>query len=309
MSSNDLPSGLTWEKILRWIPFNKSLQCPKPCLQQHPNYKYKGRGLTLFLTIPYNTQWNYAKYLCKIIPTSKWHSQAYRSKSLPWKQGRVIIACFVQFRLGRISSTGFLEFSFGTEPKVSLLKFGDCKHSLPSLGADVLSGKSSQDEKEVIGYPFMEAKMSDVNTAQVETTPRVARWSWPEGPPNWTHSKVFCPPATAAAAGPGQCAKVERCYCSRRRERICGEKWTSWRLQNWDLGLSTWENMPVWSFLFCVTLDKSFPRCHSWESRLLSPDTATLWGQAEPALAYSVLYWIIPCCKASTLTHNTAFWA
>lgn len=114
-----------------------------------------------------------------------------------------------------------LEFSFGIEPKVSLLKFGDCKYSLPSLGADVLSGKSSQGKKEVIGYPFMEAKMPDVNTAQVEATPRVARWSWPEGPLiNRTHSKVFCTPGVA----PGQCAKVERCYCSRRRERICGEK-------------------------------------------------------------------------------------
>lgn len=116
-----------------------------------------------------------------------------------------------------------MEFSFGTEPKVSLLKFGDCKQSLPSLVADVLCGKSSQGEKEVIGYPFMEAKMPDVNTAQVEAIPHVARWSCPEGPPiNRTHSKVFCT-TTSAGAAPGQRAKVEQCYCS-RRERIRGER-------------------------------------------------------------------------------------
>lgn len=108
-----------------------------------------------------------------------------------------------------------MDLLFGTEPKVSLLKFGDHKYSLPSLGADVLSGKSSQGGKEVRGYPFMEAKMSDVNTAQAEATPPVALWSWPEGPLiSRTQSKVFCKPVTSAGAAPGQHAKGEQCRCS-----------------------------------------------------------------------------------------------
>lgn len=91
-------------------------------------------------------------------------NQVYKSESLPWEQGKVAIACFVLF-FNRV-----LGLLFGSEPKASLLKSWDGKYSVPALGADVLSGKSSQGRKELRElYSFMEAKMPLVNTVQVNT--------------------------------------------------------------------------------------------------------------------------------------------
>lgn len=112
-------------------------------------------------------------------------NQVYKSESLPWEQGKVTIACFVLF-FNRV-----LELLFGSEPKASLVKSWDSKYSVPALGADVLSGKSSQGRKEVRElYSFMEAKMPPVNTAQEEATLHATVLSCPRDY-WWEHSPRF----------------------------------------------------------------------------------------------------------------------
>lgn len=122
----------------------------------------------------------------------------------------------------RLFSSRVLELAFGSEPAVSLLKSWDLEYSVPGLGfrcrCSLWKIRPRQERGESELYPFMEAKLPPVNTAQAEAALHATVVSCLRNHlMRRTQSTVCCQARTSAGDISGHCVKGELCYSSQER--------------------------------------------------------------------------------------------